>query len=282
MSNLMALSDTAINYVMNLFRWVGRSAGVLAGEIAMTVESGFNWERLKSGLAGAVEYTDMLGEANTKATAAIAAAGNAIEFKAGVIAAGNLEEKKAADAAADHARQQKAAALAAKMAALSAGQNTGAMKGMAEAAKGAGGAAKGTAKGVDEQTRAMDALIKKYLPARSNAEELAEGTLVLNRALAAGKISAEEYATALAGLTRDLDTTLAVLDKYDRAGAAERDQGCLAGRGAASRKLGPEESRHAGLGHIENHAGRIAGLHPETRAHLGQHRLFGGGGVQGG
>jgi phage tail tape-measure protein len=93
MSNLMAISDTAINYVMNLFRWVGRSAGVLAGEIAMSVESGFNWERLKSGLAGAVEYTDMLGEANTKATAAIAAAGKAIEDKAGAIADSNLEEQ---------------------------------------------------------------------------------------------------------------------------------------------------------------------------------------------
>ena len=65
------------------------------------------------------------------------------------------------------------------------------------------------------------------------------------------------------------------------AGAAERDQGRLAGRGAARGELGPEESRHAGLGHLEDHSGRIAGLHPESRAHLGQHRLFGGGGVQG-
>ncbi|MBP6809560.1 MAG: hypothetical protein KA125_14935, partial [Chromatiaceae bacterium] len=68
MTNLQSIAAGAINYVANLFTWLGRSAGVLAGEVAMAFESGFSFDRLKEGLSGAVQYTDMLGEANTRAS----------------------------------------------------------------------------------------------------------------------------------------------------------------------------------------------------------------------
>ena len=233
MSGLMSITSGAINYVMNLFRWIGQSAGVLAGEVAMSMESGFSFDRLKEGLSGAVQYTDMLGEASARASAGIAAAGQEIEKKAGAIAADNLETELGSVVTAEHANQQRKAAMAAKLHAFEQDNLAGAhgkagagAKAGADAAKGAGAANNAAAKAAKEYASELDALIKKYLPARDDAENLAEATAVLDKAMAKGDITGTEYGEMLKKLKKDYDTAgnaaEDLIDKYDREGAAAR------------------------------------------------------------
>jgi len=233
MSGLMSLTSGAVNYVMNLFRWIGQSAGVLAGEVAMSLESGFNFDRLKEGLSGAVQYTDMLGEAGQRASAGIAAAGQEIKKKAGAIAADNLEMELGSVITATHADQQRKAALAAKLHAFEQdnlagahGKAGAAANAGAGATKGAGAAHSAAAKAANEQEKALEALIKKYLPARDDAKNLEEATAVLDKAMKAGKLTGEEYGKMLAGLKKDYNTAEKaaqdLIDKYDTHGAKAR------------------------------------------------------------
>ena len=227
MTNLQNIASTAVNFVANTFTWLGRSAGVLAGEIAMTMESGFSWDRLKEGLAGEAQYTDLVGEANKKAAAEIAALGQEVEKKAGAIASANLEEQLATAITSEHASQQKKAAQAAKLAAFeqaNLARNTGAAAGATDKAGKAHG---GAAKAASQQASELDKLIKSVLPARDDTEQLAAATAILGEKLAKGELSAGEYAAAMekveAALKPAAQATQDLIDKYDRQGAQARE-----------------------------------------------------------
>lgn len=227
MSGLMSLTSEAINYVMNLFRWIGQSAGVLAGEVAMTLESGFSFDRLKEGLSGAVQYTDMLGEANTRASAGIAAAGQAIANKAGAIAAANLEEKLGTVITQEHASQQNKAAVAAKRHALEQQNLAGAHGKSAAAAKDGGAANKAAAKAAKDYEKDLDALVKQFLPARADAEKLAEATDLIAEAHAKGDLVGKDYTEMVKKVAEAYDTAKnnaqKLIDKYDTEGARARE-----------------------------------------------------------
>ncbi|MBK8872362.1 MAG: hypothetical protein IPN19_15350 [Elusimicrobia bacterium] len=233
MSGLMSATSSAVNYVMNLFRWIGRSAGVLAGEIAMTLESGFNFDRLKQGLADEAKYTDMLAKAGKRAAAGIAAASQEIAKKADNIRAVNQVESDYAELERELAADNAKAAMAAKLHAFEQANLAGAhgkagagAKAGAAAAKGAGAANNTAAKAANKYASELDALIKKYLPARDDAENLAEATAVLDKAMAKGDITGTEYGEMLKKLKKDYDTAgnaaEDLIDKYDREGAAAR------------------------------------------------------------
>ena len=227
MTNLQSIASGAVNYVANLFTWLGRSAGVLAGEVAMSFESGFNFDRLKEGLSGAVEYTDRVGAASAAAADEIAAMGMEIEDKAGAIASANLEEQLATAITSEHASQQKKAAQAAKLAAFeqaNLARNTGAA---AMATDKAGKAHGGAAKAASQQASELDKLIASVLPARDDTEQLAAATAILGEKLAKGELSAGEYAAAMekveAALQPATEATQELIDKYDRQGAQARE-----------------------------------------------------------
>ncbi|MBP6583167.1 MAG: hypothetical protein KA204_06845, partial [Chromatiaceae bacterium] len=233
MAGLMSVTSGAINYVMNLFRWIGQSAGVLAGEVAMTLESGFSFDRIKEGLSGAVQYTDMLGEAGQRASAGIAAASQEIAKKADNIRAANQVESDYAQLERELAADNAKAAMAAKQHAFElnnlagAHGKSGAAAGAgAAAAKGVGAANNAAAKAAKDYASELDALIKKYLPARDDAKNLAEATAVLDKAMAKGDITGTEYGEMLKKLKKDYDTAgnaaEDLIDKYDREGAAAR------------------------------------------------------------
>lgn len=75
----------------------------------------------------------------------------------------------------------------------------------ATGAKKAGAKASGdAAKAAKEYERDLDALIKKYLPAKDEAEKLAEATAVLDKAMAKGDITGEEYGKMLKSLKRTM------------------------------------------------------------------------------
>ncbi|MBP7983639.1 MAG: hypothetical protein KAY97_02140 [Chromatiaceae bacterium] len=180
-----------------------------------------------------MQYTDMLGEANQRASAGIAAAGQEIAKKAGAIAADNLETELGSVITAAHADQQRKTAMAAKLHAFEQnnlasahGKSATAAKAGAAAAKGGGAANSGAAKAAKEYTSNLDALIKRFLPARDDAENLAEATAVLDKAMAKGDITGTEYGEMLKKLKKDYDTAANaaqdLIDKYDREGAAAR------------------------------------------------------------
>jgi tape measure domain-containing protein len=219
MTGLMQLTSSAVNFIMNSFKTVGTALGVIAGEIAMTFETGFNFERLKQGLADSVSSTDQLGEANNRIQGVIKNTGTAFKAKTQAIESDRLEEQLAGVVTSEHAKQQ--ANLSGKLAG-----GIAPAKALASAI-GAGGAAhKGAAKAANEQEKALDALIAKYLPARDDAKNLKEATAVLDKAMEAGKITGEEYGKMLKGLQKDYDTAANaaqdLIDKYDREGAAAR------------------------------------------------------------
>jgi hypothetical protein len=227
MSGLMSMTSGAINYVMNLFRWIGQSAGVLAGEVAMSIESGFSFDRLKEGLSGAVQYTDMLGEANQRASAGIAAAGQEIAKKAGAIAADNLETELGSVITAAHADQQRKAAMAAKLHAFEQNNLAGAHGKSAAAAKSGGAANKAAAKEAKEYEKDLDALIKQFLPARADAEKLAEATDLIAQAHAKGDLVGKDYTEMVKKVAEAYDTATndaqKLIDKYDTEGAKARE-----------------------------------------------------------
>jgi hypothetical protein len=227
MSGLMSLTSGAVNYIMNLFRWIGRSAGVLAGEVAMSIESGFSFDRLKEGLSGAVQYTDMLGEANTRASAGIAAASQEIAKKAGAIAADNLETELGSVITAAHADQQHKAAIAAKLHAFEQNNLAGAHGKSTAAAKAGGAANKAAAKEAKEYEKDLDALIKQFLPARDDAEKLAEATDLIAEAHAKGDLVGKDYTEMVKKVAEAYDTATndaqKLIDKYDTEGAKARE-----------------------------------------------------------
>ena len=230
----MSFTSGAVNYVMNLFRFIGRSAGVLAGEVAMSIESGFNFDRLAEGLSGTVQYTDMLGEASQRAAAGIAAAGQEIEKKAGAIAADNLETELGSVITAANADQQRKAAMAAKLHAFEQDNLAGAhgkagasAKAGADAAKGAGAANNAAAKAAKDYEKDLDALIKQFLPARADAEKLAEATDLIAEAHAKGDLVGKDYTEMVKKVGEAYDTATndaqKLIDKYDTEGAKARE-----------------------------------------------------------
>jgi hypothetical protein len=233
MTNLQSIASGAINYVANLFSWLGRSAGILAGEVAMSFESGFSFDRLKEGLSGAVEYTDRLGAATNQAAAEIAAAGQEIAKKAENIRAVNQVESDYAELERELAAANAKTALAAKLHALEQANLNGHIKRGTEEAKDganatdAGGKAHGgAAKAVKAHATEIDALIKRVMPARDDTEQLANATAILADKMAKGELSAGEFAAAIDKLEDELlRSTKAnqdLIDEYDREGAQAR------------------------------------------------------------
>jgi tape measure domain-containing protein len=106
MTGLMQLTSSAVNFIMNSFKTVGTALGVIAGEIAMTFETGFNFERLKQGLADSVSSTDQLGEANNRIQGVIKNTGTAFKAKTQAIESDRLEEQLAGVVTSEHAKQQ--------------------------------------------------------------------------------------------------------------------------------------------------------------------------------
>ncbi len=101
-----------------------------------------------------------------------------------------------------------------------------ALDGAGKAGNRAAGGHKAASAAMSAESRELDALITRYLPARANAEELAKGVATLDAALASGKISQAEYNEMLKAMGTDLDVAAqklqAVIDTYDREGAAAR------------------------------------------------------------
>ena len=102
--------------------------------------------------------------------------------------------------------------------------------GLEESGKKAGGAGKAhatAAKAAKEYTTDLDALIKRFLPARDDAEKLAEATDLIAEAHAKGDLVGKDYTEMVKKVAEAYDTATndaqKLIDKYDTEGAKARE-----------------------------------------------------------
>lgn len=210
----------AVNFIANAFQTVGTTIGIVAGEIAMMAQGQGDLNRMMDAIKSGAGKTDFVAEAESRTKAALDASRAAFEARTKAAAEDRLETQLGAVVAGENAKQQRLAADSAKKSAMAHITHAGAVSQGAAAHKGAAGAAK-------EHDTALKQLISHYLPAKDDAEKLAEGVKTLDAALAAGKISQEEYNEALKNMQRELGPATsalqALIDKYDTEGAKARE-----------------------------------------------------------